>query len=210
MRQLQLALDLTDLGKARAAAEQAAPHVDVIEAGTLLCLAEGMHAVRALRRDHPDKRIVADVRIVRAGRNIAQMAFDAGADWVSTVAEAPMETIESALEVAQRSKGELQVELNEGWTLEQARTWFAMGIRHVIAHCTAEVEAIGSGWSQRTVQTLETLAGMGFTVTAAGGIDAKTLPALVRTPAHVFVVGRSITAAADPRAAAAAMKASMA
>ena len=60
---------------------------------------------------------------------------------------------------------------------------------------------------QRTVETLRTLAGMGFTVTAAGGIDVKTLPALAQTPAHVFVVGRSIAAAADPRAAAAEMKA---
>lgn len=207
MRQLQLALDLLDLDKARKAAASAAPHIDVVEVGTLLCLSEGMHAVRALRRDHPDKVIVADVRIVRAGKNIAQMAFDAGADWVSTVAEAPMETIESALEVAKRFKGELQIELNEGWTLQQAKTWFAMGIRHVIAHCTAEVEAIGRGWSQRTVETLRTLAGMGFTVTAAGGIDVKTLPALAQTPAHVFVVGRSIAAAVDPRAAAAEMKA---
>ena len=57
-----------------------------------------------------------------------------------------------------------------------------LGIRHVIAHCTAEVESIGSGWSLRTVETLKTLAGMGFTVTAAGGIDAKTLPSLAQTP----------------------------
>jgi 3-dehydro-L-gulonate-6-phosphate decarboxylase len=205
-RRLQLALDLLDLDKARKVAASAASNVDVIEVGTLLCLSEGMHAVRALRRDHPDKIIVADVRIVRAGKNIAQMAFDAGADWVSTVAEAPLETIEAALDVAKRFEGELQVELNEGWTRQQAETWFAMGIRHVIAHCTAEVESIGSGWSLRTVETLKTLAGMGFTVTAAGGIDAKTLPSLARTPAQVFVVGRSIAAAADPRAAAAEMK----
>jgi 3-dehydro-L-gulonate-6-phosphate decarboxylase len=205
-RRLQLALDLLDLDKARQVADRASPHVDVIEVGTLLCLSEGMHAVRALRRDHPDKIIVADVRIVRAGKNIAQMAFDAGADWVSTVAEAPMATIEAALGVAQSHEGELQVELNENWTVDQAKTWFSMGIRHVIAHCTAEVESLGSGWSKQTIDTLQTLAELGFTVTAAGGIDFETLPSLALAPAHVFVVGRSITSAPDPCVAAERMK----
>ena len=92
-RLLQLALDLGTLGEALEAAAAAADGIDVIEAGTLLCVAEGMHAVKALRRMHPDRIIVADIRIARAGRNLAAMAFDAGADWVSAGGEAPTETL---------------------------------------------------------------------------------------------------------------------
>ena len=206
-RLLQLALDLGHLDAALAAAEAAAGGIDVIEAGTLLCVAEGMHAVRALRRAHPTKIIVADIRIARAGKNLATMAFEAGADWVSAVGEAPAETLASAAKVAQAQGGELQVELPEQWDDALARRWFGMGIRHAICHCTAEVHAVGSGWSARTIEMLDRLGAMGFTVTAAGGIDAATLPGLLPTAATVFVAGRSIVKAADPRAEALRMQA---
>ena len=110
---LQLALDMPDLEEALRVTRLAADSIDVIEVGTLLCLAEGMHAVRAIRKEFPSKTIVGDVRIARAGKNIAQMTFDAGADWVSAVAEAPYETIAAAAEVAKARDGELQIELDE-------------------------------------------------------------------------------------------------
>jgi 3-keto-L-gulonate-6-phosphate decarboxylase len=206
-RLLQLALDLATLDQALEAAAAVADGIDVIEAGTVLCAAEGLHAVRALRAAHPSKIIVADIRIARAGRNLAAMAFDAGATWVSAVGEAPAETLASAAEVARQRGGELQVELPEQWDEALAGTWYGMGIRHVIAHCTAEVHAMGSGWSKAVTSTLNRLADLGFTVTAAGGIDADTLPGLTSTRATIFVAGRSIVKAADPRAEALRLRA---
>lgn len=64
---LQLALDTLDLISALAPLQKAAPYLDVIEVGTILCLAEGMHAVRIIRSLFPDKIILADVRIAEAG-----------------------------------------------------------------------------------------------------------------------------------------------
>ncbi|MFO1291778.1 MAG: orotidine 5'-phosphate decarboxylase / HUMPS family protein [Rubrivivax sp.] len=206
-RMLQLALDMHPLEAALAAAAAAGDRVDVLEAGTLLCVAEGMHAVRALRRAYPDKPIVADIRIARAGRNLAALAFDAGATWVSAVGEAPTETLEAALRVARERGGELQIELPEHWDEAQARRWRALGVRHVIAHCTAEVHASGTGWTPATLATIDRLADIGFTVTAAGGIDADTLPGLTPTRAAIFVVGRSIVRATDPRAEAERLRA---
>ena len=48
---LQVALDYTVLDPALDAARRLAGHVDIIEAGTLLCFACGMDAVRALRAE---------------------------------------------------------------------------------------------------------------------------------------------------------------
>ena len=83
----------------------------------------------------------------------------------------------------------------------------ALGVRHVIAHCTAEVHASGTGWTPATLATIDRLADIGFTVTAAGGIDADTLPGLTPTRAAIFVVGRSIVRATDPRAEAERLRA---
>ena len=59
---LQIALDNTTLSGALKSAKAVGNEVDVIEAGTILCLAEGMEAVRCLRALYPDKIILADTK----------------------------------------------------------------------------------------------------------------------------------------------------
>ncbi len=207
---LQLALDLTDLEQAVAAATRVAAAVDVIEAGTLLCLAEGMHAVGALREGFADKIIVADVRIARAGRNIAEMAFSAGADWVTVVGEAPPETVEAAAKVARSHQGEIQIELNPDWTRDRAMAWRDLGVEQVIFHSTAEVEAVGTGWSASSLETVATLAEMGFRVTATGGIEPGSIASFAGIPVSVFIAGRAIVKAPDPLASARAFQSAIA
>src|SRR5580693_2117925 len=90
---LQLALDTLDLVSALGPLQKAAPYLDVIEVGTILCLAEGMHAVRTIRSLFPEKIVLADVRIAEAGGLISKMAFEAGADWVSVVSGATLNTV---------------------------------------------------------------------------------------------------------------------
>ena len=203
---LQLALDVLDIDIAVKVTKQAQPAIDVMEAGTLLCLSEGMHAVRALRNTYEratdTATIVADVRMVRAGRNIAEMAFDAGANWVTVVGEAPIETLEAALAVARTRGGEVQIELHQGWTREQAARWWDLGVRQVIFHRGVEVDAVGGQWPARAMDIISELADVGFRVTATGGISVNSIPAFRDVPVSIFIVGRSIVQAANPLAAA--------
>ncbi|MGJ0223687.1 orotidine 5'-phosphate decarboxylase / HUMPS family protein, partial [Streptococcus pyogenes] len=89
-----LALDTRDTATAVAAAHAARDVVDVVEAGTVLVLNDGLAAVRVLRAAFPDHPLVADIRIARAGAKFAGLAFDAGADRVTVVGEAGMPVIE--------------------------------------------------------------------------------------------------------------------
>ena len=57
---LQIALDNITLSGALKSAKAVGDEVDIIEAGTILCLAEGMEAVRCLRALYPEKIILAD------------------------------------------------------------------------------------------------------------------------------------------------------
>ena len=57
---VQISLDLTDINEAIETARIALEAgVDWLEAGTPLILAEGLHGVRALRKEFPDTPIVA-------------------------------------------------------------------------------------------------------------------------------------------------------
>ena len=75
---LQIALDTYDLPSALGPLQKAAAHIDVIEVGTILCLAEGMHAVRAIKSLFPNKIVLADVRIAEAGSIISKMRMRIG------------------------------------------------------------------------------------------------------------------------------------
>ncbi len=131
---LQIALDTYDLPSALGPLQKASPFLDVIEVGTILCLAEGMGAVRTIRSLFPEKILLADVRIVEAGGLISKMAFEAGADWVTVVSGAQLSTMEAVAREAQKHNGEVQIELFDGWTFEAARQWRDLGIRQVITH----------------------------------------------------------------------------
>ena len=201
---LQVALDALDLPSALGPLQKAAPHVDIIECGTVLVLCEGYHAVRAIRALFPDKPILADVRIAEAGAKIARLAFESGADLVSCVAGASLTTIEQVCRVAAEFDGEVQVELADEWyDAERARAWRDAGVRHVIVKRSRDREAAGDlSWKDEDMDRVDELAAMGFTVTITGGVSAEDLPAFAGRRVGIVIAGRAIVGAADPAAAA--------
>lgn len=201
---LQVALDALDLPGALGPLQKAAPHVDIIECGTILVLCEGYRAVRAIRALFPDKPILADVRIAEAGAKIARLAFESGADLVSCVAGASLTTIEQVCRVAAEFDGEVQVELADEWyDAERARAWRDAGVRHVIVKRSRDREAAGDlSWKDEDMDRVDELAAMGFTVTITGGVSAEDLPAFAGRRVGIVIAGRAIVGAADPAAAA--------
>jgi 3-keto-L-gulonate-6-phosphate decarboxylase len=207
---IQLALDTADSATAIAAATACGEYVDVIEAGTVLCLAEGLGAVRRLREAFPNYPLVADIRIARAGAKFAAMAFAAGADRVTVVGEAGMAVIEGALAAAWDFGGEVEVELAPRWSEDEVLQWAAAGVTHVIAH-----RFIGGPLreDQQVATTLERLSRLDLGaahVTLAGGIRAGELDELADLPFDTVALGSSIVSTPDPGAAAAAFRAELA
>lgn len=201
---LQLALDTFDLPSALAPLQQAADSLDIIEVGTILCLAEGMHAVRVIRSLFPQKTVLADVRIAEAGAIISRMCYEAGADWVSVVSGAAPITAEVVLKEARsRPNCDVQIELSDGWTWDKARAWRELGIRQVITHRSRDGEVKGeSAWSSADFDTIHQLSDLGFQVSVAGSLKLADIAAFQGVPVHVFIVGRAISGAEDPAGAA--------
>ncbi len=208
---LQIALDTYDLPSALGPLQKAHPHIDVIEVGTILCLSEGMHAVRIIRSLYPQKTILADVRIAEAGSIISKMAFEAGANWVSVVSGATMTTAEVVQKEAGKHGGEVQIELLDGWTWAMARQWRELGIKQVITHRSRDAEAKGDlSWSERDFDEIRGLAELGFKVTVTGGVTPADIPLFAGVPVYIFIAGRAIVKAADPAAAAQEFQAALA
>jgi 3-hexulose-6-phosphate synthase/6-phospho-3-hexuloisomerase len=96
---VQISLDLTDIKDAIETARIAVEAgVDWLEAGTPLILAEGLHGVRALRKEFPDHPIVADLKTMDGGYLEAEMMARAGATHVVVMARAHAETIKCVVQ----------------------------------------------------------------------------------------------------------------
>ncbi len=111
MPRLQVALDFEKLDKALEIAGQVAPYVDIMEAGTPLIKAEGMEAVKALKKAHPKKLVCADLKTADAGYLEVRMAAQASADIVTVLADAYNETLIGALKAAHEFQVEVMADL---------------------------------------------------------------------------------------------------
>lgn len=101
---VQISLDLIDIKEAIDTARIAVEAgVDWLEAGTPLILAEGLHGVRALRREFPDHPIVADLKTMDGGYLEAEMMAKAGATHVVVMARAHVETIKCVVKAGRDS-----------------------------------------------------------------------------------------------------------
>lgn len=200
--EIQLALDTGSTVEALTAARAAGDAVDIIEAGTVLCLNDGLHAVRALRAEFPAAPIVADIRIARAGRKFADLAFSAGADRVTVIGESGMRVIEGALRSAEEHGGSVEVELGENWAEREVEEWIDLGVSHIIAHRSGLFAAQDDDDIRETLERLEAISLGNARVTLAGGISATDIAYFPRNNFDVVAVGSAIVKASDPGKAA--------
>ena len=196
---LQLALDFVNLDQAlRVARESVEGGAERLEAGTPLIKSEGLEAVRALRREFPDTTIVADMKVMDAGRVETGAAAKAGANVVHVLGVASDSTISECVEAARRYDARVCVDL--------------VGIKsaEALARRVREVQSLGAAslcvhtpidQQMRAEGPFEALRAVSeeadITVAVAGGINSETAPEAVAAGADIIVVGGAITKAPD-------------
>ena len=196
---LQLALDHTDLAAAQRDVALLKDRVDIVEAGTILCLSEGLNAIRALRAQCPEKLIVADWKVADAGETLAQQALEAGANWMTIICAEPLATIEKGHAVAAARGGEIQIELFGNWTFDDARDWYSAGVRQAIYHRGRDAQASGQQWGEVDLARMKALSDIGLELSVTGGITPADLPLFKEINVKSFIAGRALSSAADPQ-----------
>lgn len=192
---LQVALDNNILSDALKSANALGEVVDVIEAGTILCLQEGMEAVRCLRALFPNKIILADTKCADAGGTVAKNCKNAGANWMTVICSATIPTMKAAL----KEIDDLQVELYGDWTYEHARQWKEAGLSQVVYHQSRDALLAGETWGKKDLDKVQGLIDMGFKVSVTGGLELDTLKLFKGMDIYCFIAGRSLRDAEDPK-----------
>jgi 3-hexulose-6-phosphate synthase len=201
---LQLALDYFELPSALVMAQVVHKEVDILEVGTPLTKSAGMLSVRTVREQCPEKVILADIKTIDVGGGEAKMAFDAGADWMTVLGAAPLDTVKLALdEAASREGKEMFIELTGiRDIMARATEWRSIGVDRMVYHRGWDEGNVSRTWDKNDQDTIKELIQMGFQLSVAGGLTLDMIPFFEGLGIDVFVIGRAIREATDPAQAA--------
>lgn len=223
---LQLALDTPHADTVRRLLDRTAGDVDIIELGTPLLIRYGVDIIAGIRRDHPDKKILADLKIADAGAVEAALAFDAGADIVTVLGTAHPATIREAGERAKRSGGRVMADLITVREVDEAvslaRRLDRSGLDYLCLHTAFDARRQGGtggqggpdgpGGPDDSARTLDSIGRVGAVVeraglAVAGGLDPALIEQLIPHGPDIVVVGGYITGNPDPDRAVQAVQA---
>ena len=206
---LQVALDLLDLPRALAIAEEAvAGGADWIEAGTPLIKSEGMAAVRALAARFPGREIVADMKVADTGALEVEMAAKAGATVVCVLADADDTVIEEAVRAGRLYGVRVMADLiGVPDPVARGERLAELGIDILNCHVGIDQQMLGRS-SVALVGSIRSAVGIPLAV--AGGLDAGTAAQAAALGADVVIVGGAIVRAADPEGEARRVKEALA
>lgn len=202
---LQLALDTVDLPGARVMLDSVRDLIDIVEIGTPFIIREGLRAVTEIDRAYPELVVLADLKIMDAGEYEAALAFDAGADIVTTLAVAYDATIRGAVRAAQSTGARVMADLMAVHAVaDRADALEAMGVDFVCVHTATDTldEGHDSMSRLRAVRAKPRRTG----VAVAGGLTPEGVTALAPYRPDIVIVGSYITRHSNPAAAANAIR----
>ncbi|MGI0054526.1 MAG: 3-hexulose-6-phosphate synthase [Thermoplasmata archaeon] len=189
---LQVALDFENLSRALTAAREAVEGgADWVEAGTPLVKSEGLDAVRELKKAFPDRRIVADLKVMDTGAFEVEIAAKAGADLVTILGAADDDTIAEAVRGGELYGAEIVVDLlNVADPIARAKRAAELGAAAVCWHVGIDMQM----QARTPFEVLEELAHASpIPVAVAGGLTSESVARATRAGARILIVGGAIT-----------------
>ncbi len=189
---LQVALDFENLSRALLAAREAVEGgADWVEAGTPLIKSEGLNAVRELKKAFPDRRIVADLKVMDTGAFEVELAAKAGADLVTVLGAADDDTIAEAVRGGELYGAEVVVDLlNVPDPAARAKRVAELGAAAVCWHVGIDMQM----QAKTPFAVLGELARASpIPVAVAGGLNSETVAQATREGAQILIVGGAIT-----------------
>ena len=205
---LQLALDDITLENAVKLVKSVEAHIDIIEVGTPMVIEYGMEAVRTMKKNFPEKEVLADLKIMDAGYYEAEEALKAGADYITVLGATDNLTIKGCVDAAAAYNGQVVVDMICVADLEERiKKVEELGVDFVSVHIGVDQQAAG----RTPIDDLKIMSRVAqkAKVSVAGGISVKTIAEYKEYAPEVVIVGSGITHAENSLLAAAELKAAI-
>lgn len=203
---LQVALDMMHLKRAIEIGKEAVEGgADWIEAGTPLIKSEGADCLRALKREFPDRVLVADMKTMDVGGFEVEIAAKAGADIVTVMGLSDDGTISEAILTGRKYGTKIMVDLmNVEDKVKRAKEVETLGASYVCLHVGIDEQMRGGKSPLEVVKAVSEVTNV--PVAVAGGITSETAASFVKAGAMIIIVGGGIIKAEDVKTAARRIK----
>ena len=191
---LQVALDLINAHRAIQIAKEAIEGgADWLEAGTPLIKSEGLEIVRRLKKEFPDKTIVADMKTMDTGALEVEIASKAGADVVCILGVADDETIKEAVRASRKYGTKVMVDvIGVDDKVKRAKELEKLGVDYICVHVGIDEQMRGENPIEITKEIVKNV---NIPVAIAGGLNSETVVDAVNAGASIIIVGGAITKA---------------
>lgn len=195
--ELQIALDDITLENAFSLIEKVYAYIDIIEIGTPMVMEYGMISVREMKRRFPEKKVLADLKIMDAGYFEAEIALKAGADFITVLGVTDDRTISGCVEAARKYGGSVVADTIGIKNLEERIVRLEeAGVGYISVHTGLDQQAAGRTPLDdlKVIKAAVKRAG----ISVAGGISADTLPQYREYEPEIIIVGSGIVSAEYP------------
>ncbi len=198
----QVSLDLTNTAEALEMARGAvAAGIDWIEAGTPLILGEGLHAVKALKKEFPGHPVVADLKTMDGAGLEAEMMIGAGADYVVVMSRAHWASVKEMVKTAHDMGAQVMADvLGEENKADEAKRMEDLGVDWIIVHTGFDERRYVKGLSPLD-DLPAVLQAVNIPVQAVGGLSIEQAIESVKMGARSLVIGAPLAIQADKFAA---------
>lgn len=191
---LQLALDLCSSDEGIDVVNQVRDYIDIIEVGTPIMYREGENAVRKMADAFPEKKILADLKIMDAGEIEATDAFEAGADIVTVLGLADDSTIQGAIRAAKKFGGEILIDMINVPDIKlRGKELNKLGADYLCIHTGTDMQSFGAD----PFDSLKELSEVANNIAVAGGINLGTVEKATQLSPKIIIVGGGITSKDD-------------
>ena len=194
---LQLALDDLTIEQSIELLNKVENDIDIIEIGTPFMMMEGMKATREIKKRFPNHEVLCDTKIMDAGAYESQIAFDAGADYITVLGITDNATIKACIEKALEYGRKVVVDMICVPNLKRRIEILEdVGVDYFAVHTGVDQQANGRTPLDDLIEMKEVTKKAKIAV--AGGLNSSNLDKYIPYSPDIIIVGGGILNAPDP------------
>lgn len=202
---LQIAFDDSTVEEMIRIGNEVREYVDIFELGTPLVYRFGVEGIKLLKREFPEKTILADFKIMDAGPFECDIAYSAGADITTVLAVSDDDTIRMSAEEAKRQNRELLVDMmNVENIKEKVEFLEEVGVDYICVHTGVDAQKRGENPMAELIEVKKHA--RNCRVSIAGGVKVDTIADIASHRPDVIIIGSGLTNVKNPAEAARKMR----
>jgi 3-hexulose-6-phosphate synthase len=183
--------------------KQTEEYIDIIEIGTPLIKHEGIELIKKMKRTFPKKILLVDLKTMDVGEYESDFCFEAGADIVTVLGVADIDTIKGSIKSAKKNKRKLLVDLiNVENKLARAKEISNEGDVYLGIHTGIDQQNRG----ESPLKHLKELSVLNRLLFIAGGINLDNIDEIIAQNPYTIIVGSAISSSQNPNLVAKTIK----